>query len=115
MLLDECPGVEVRSVDGFQGQEREAVVMSLVRSNAAREVGFLSDYRRINVAVTRAKRHVAFVADSDTVTGDPFLKRLIAYVHEHGTIRSAAEYEDVTHVSNPPRMIWCLGCLDVCV
>jgi superfamily I DNA and/or RNA helicase len=49
LLLDVCPGVEVRSVDGFQGQEKEAVVLSFVRSNSTRDVGFLADHRRINV------------------------------------------------------------------
>jgi AAA domain/R3H domain len=87
--------LQVRSVDGFQGQEREAVVLSFVRSNASKEVGFLADHRRINVAVTRAKRHVAIVADSDTVSSDPFLKRLIEYMHAHGVIRSAMEFDEV--------------------
>lgn len=88
-------------MDGFQGQEREAVVLSFVRSNLSREVGFLSDRRRINVAVTRAKRHVAIVCDSDTVSSDPFLNRLIKYIHEHGVVRSAAEFEDVARVCSP--------------
>lgn len=100
MLVDDCPAVEVRSVDGFQGQEREAVVLSFVRSNIAREVGFLSDHRRINVAVTRAKRHVAVIADSETVSSDPFLQRLITYIQSHGVVRSAAEFEEVANVSS---------------
>ena len=59
--------VEVASVDSFQGREAEAVVVSTVRSNERRAVGFLSDARRANVAVTRARRHVAVVGDSVTV------------------------------------------------
>jgi hypothetical protein len=54
-------------VDNFQGGEKEAVVLSLVRSNERGILGFLRDRRRINVAVTRAKRHLALVCDSDTV------------------------------------------------
>jgi hypothetical protein len=69
-------------------------VLSFVRSNTSREVGFLSDHRRINVAVTRAKRHVAIIADSDTVCADAFLRRLIAFAVERGVVRSASEYSD---------------------
>ena len=95
MLLESAPLVEVRSVDGFQGQEKDAVVLSFVRSNSGREVGFLADHRRINVAITRAKRHVAIVADSDTISHDPFLRRLVKYVHDCGLVRSASEYVEV--------------------
>ena len=68
MLFDAVSrGLEVRSVDGFQGREKEAVVLSLVRSNPRCEVGFLGDDRRLNVAITRAKRHVALVCDTATI------------------------------------------------
>ena len=50
------PGLEIDSVDGFQGREKEAVVISLVRSNPKGEIGFLGDVRRMNVAMTRARR-----------------------------------------------------------
>uniref|UniRef100_A0A1I8F709 Ubiquitin carboxyl-terminal hydrolase 14 n=1 Tax=Macrostomum lignano TaxID=282301 RepID=A0A1I8F709_9PLAT len=59
--------VEVRSVDGFQGREKEAVIISLVRSNRKGIVGFLSEHRRLNVAVTRARRHLCVIGDCDTV------------------------------------------------
>ena len=53
------PGLEIDSVDGFQGREKEAVVISLVRSNPKGEIGFLADVRRMNVAMTRARRKLA--------------------------------------------------------
>lgn len=64
-----------------------------VRSNASRSVGFLSDARRMNVAVTRARRHCALVCDSETVpAADPFLARLLGYFEENGEYASAGEY-----------------------
>lgn len=63
-----------------------------VRSNGAKQVGFLAEQRRMNVAITRARRHVALVADSDTVSADPFLARLLAYFEQHGEYASAGEY-----------------------
>jgi len=87
-------GIEVRSVDGFQGQEKEAIVLSLVRSNNSRQVGFLSDYRRLNVAVTRARRHVAIICDSDTVGSDKFISGLLRYASENGEVRSGEDYRE---------------------
>ena len=73
--------LEVRTVDGFQGREKEIVILSLVRSNVNKIIGFLSDHRRINVAVTRAKRQVVIICDTDTCGGgDVFLQRLIDHV-----------------------------------
>ncbi|KAJ9077418.1 DNA-binding protein SMUBP-2 [Entomophthora muscae] len=63
-LSDRFCGIEIGSVDGFQGQEREAVLVSLVRSNPEGSVGFLSDHRRLNVALTRARRHLCLIGDS---------------------------------------------------
>jgi superfamily I DNA and/or RNA helicase len=84
-------GLEISTVDGFQGREKEAIVLSLVRSNPRGEVGFLADERRLNVAVTRARRHAALIADSATVSAHPFLARLLAHF-EKGVHRSAWEY-----------------------
>lgn len=83
--------VEISTVDGFQGREKEAIVISMVRSNTSGEVGFLADSRRMNVAVTRARRHCALVCDSDTVKGDPFLKRLVEYFESNGEYECAEE------------------------
>jgi ATP-dependent RNA/DNA helicase IGHMBP2 len=79
----------------YQGREKEAVIITCVRSNAAGEVGFLADARRMNVAVTRARRHCALIGDTETLSrGDPFLKRLVAWFEAHGEVRSAAEFVD---------------------
>ena len=56
------------------------------------EVGFLSEKRRINVAVTRARRHLAVIGDSETVSHDEFLKSLMEYLHKEGEVRSAQEF-----------------------
>ncbi len=88
----EYPSLEIGSVDGFQGREKEAVVISMVRSNTRGDVGFLADERRMNVAVTRARRHVAIIGDSATVSSHPFLGRLVEYCQEKGEYRSAWEY-----------------------
>ncbi|KAI2466627.1 DNA helicase [Annulohypoxylon bovei var. microspora] len=66
-LKEAFPGIELGSVDGFQGREKEAVIVSLVRSNSEGEVGFLSEKRRLNVAMTRPKRSLVVVGDSETV------------------------------------------------
>ena len=73
------PGIEIDSVDGFQGREKEAVLVSLVRSNPEGEIGFLGDVRRMNVALTRARRKLIVVGDSATISVHPFDQRLLAY------------------------------------
>ncbi|CAL5401983.1 unnamed protein product [Camellia sinensis] len=89
---DKLKDMEISTVDGFQGREKEAIIISMVRSNSKEEVGFLSDRRRMNVVVTRARRQCCLVCDTETVTGDGFLKRLIEYFEEHGEYLSASEY-----------------------
>lgn len=84
--------MEISTVDGFQGREKEAIIISMVRSNNKQEVGFLSDQRRMNVAVTRARRHCCLVCDTVTVSSHGFLKRLVKYFEEHGEYLSASEY-----------------------
>lgn len=72
-------GVEADTVDGFQGRENEAVIISLVRSNTSGEIGFLLDTRRMNVALTRARRKLIVVGDSSTIGGNSFYGRFLQY------------------------------------
>ncbi|KAI1232698.1 hypothetical protein IHE44_0006534 [Lamprotornis superbus] len=101
-LCHNHPELEIKSVDGFQGREKEAVILSFVRSNRKGEVGFLAEERRINVAVTRARRQVAVVCDSHTVGSRPFLRRLLGHLSQHGLVRSAFEYLDDLVPQNYP-------------
>ncbi len=71
--------VEIDTVDGFQGREKEAILITLVRSNANGEIGFLGDTRRMNVALTRARRKLIVIGDSATLAGHPFYAHMIAY------------------------------------
>lgn len=73
------------------GREKEAIIISMVRSNETGEVGFLSDKRRMNVAFTRARRHCAIICDSETVSKDPFLASLVAYMESNGSYVSAEQ------------------------
>jgi hypothetical protein len=82
-------GLEVDTVDGFQGREKEAVIVSLVRSNEPGEVGFLADVRRMNVALTRARAKLVVVGDGATVSRHPFYARFLAHAEATGAWRSA--------------------------
>jgi hypothetical protein len=88
------PGLEIDSVDGFQGREKEAVVLSLVRSNPEDEVGFLADVRRMNVAMTRARRRLLMIGNSATVSVHPFYQSLLAHCEGAGAYRSVWEEQD---------------------
>ena len=72
--------VSVNTVDGFQGQERDIIVISLVRANADGQIGFLSDLRRMNVAITRARMKLIILGDVATMTRHPFYRKLYEYV-----------------------------------
>ena len=87
------PGLEIDSVDGFQGREKEAVILSLVRSNAEGEVGFLADIRRINVAMTRARCKLLVIGDSATLANHPFYQSMLAYFESIGAYHSVWEEE----------------------
>lgn len=84
-------GLEIDSVDAFQGREKEAVVVSLVRSNPDGEIGFLADVRRLNVAITRARRRLVVVGDSATLGGHAFHAAFLDAVEREGRHESAWE------------------------
>ncbi|SJZ34434.1 IGHMBP2 family helicase [Selenihalanaerobacter shriftii] len=75
--------LEVNTVDGFQGREKELVILSFVRSNQYGNIGFLRDLRRLNVSLTRAKRKLIMVGDSVTIGSNEIYKNLIEYVRKH--------------------------------
>ncbi len=84
--------IHVHTIDGYQGQEQDIVYISLVRSNEKSEIGFLSDYRRMNVAMTRARKQLIIVGNSATIGNDKFYSKLLEYVEKHGKYYSAWEY-----------------------
>ncbi|TWI85019.1 AAA domain-containing protein [Lacibacter cauensis] len=86
-------GLRISTIDSFQGQEKETVIVSLVRSNDDGDIGFLKDYRRMNVAITRAKEQLFVIGDSATVGADPFYNQFLTYVEKHGTYRTVWEFE----------------------
>ena len=93
-LRDRCTsnGVEIDTVDGFQGREKEAVLISLVRSNSQGEVGFLGDTRRMNVAMTRAKRKLIVIGDGSTLGRNAFFKKWIEHTENQGFYKSIWEF-----------------------
>ena len=101
LLHQKYPAVELGSVDGFQGREKEAVVLSLVRSNANEkgqvEVGFLGEKRRLNVAMTRPRRQLCVIGDAETVgRGSGFLKRWMEFLEQEADLR----YPDVVELQS---------------
>ncbi|QDH81407.1 AAA family ATPase [Echinicola soli] len=84
--------VTIGTIDGFQGQERDVVLISLVRSNEQGEIGFLADTRRMNVALTRAKRKLIVIGDSGTLSSHPFYQQFLDFVAENGLYKSIYEY-----------------------
>lgn len=90
--LKEYPNVTVNTVDSFQGQEREAVYISLVRSNENGDIGFLKDYRRMNVALTRAMKKLVVVGDSATLGNDKFYAAFLDYIESIGAYHTAWEW-----------------------
>ena len=81
----------IDTVDAFQGRERDVIYISLVRSNAKGEIGFLGDIRRTNVALTRAKKMLVVVGDSATLGSHPFYGELLDYINEIDAYQSAFE------------------------
>ena len=83
--------ITVNTVDGFQGQERDIIVISLVRSNDEGQIGFLRDLRRMNVAITRARMKLIILGDVATMTRHPFYRKLYQYIQ---ALNHETEYEN---------------------
>lgn len=83
--------ITINTVDAFQGQERDVIMISFVRSNDNSEVGFLSDIRRTNVAMTRARKMLVMIGDSATLSSHPFYLEVLEYVQQEGFYKSAFE------------------------
>ncbi|MFD1631707.1 AAA domain-containing protein [Pseudopedobacter beijingensis] len=86
------PYLDVNTVDSFQGQERDVVYISLTRSNNQGQIGFLSDIRRMNVAITRAKKKLVIIGDSSTLSKNEFYNNFMAYIEKEGSYKSAWEF-----------------------
>ncbi|GAA4333039.1 AAA domain-containing protein [Mucilaginibacter gynuensis] len=86
--------ISISTVDSFQGQERDMVYISMTRSNTDNEIGFLADIRRMNVAMTRAKKKLVIIGDSSTLSVLPFYANLIDYAEKMNAYQSAWEYAD---------------------
>jgi len=86
--------LSVGTVDSYQGQERDIIAISLTRSNHHGDIGFLSDIRRMNVGMTRARRKLLLVGDSSTLSSHPFFMDLLAYVKRMGGYRTAREISE---------------------
>jgi len=84
--------LEVDTIDGFQGQEKDIIFISLVRSNERSEIGFLKDERRLNVAMTRARKKLIIIGDSATLGAHSLYNQLISYVNETGLYESGWNY-----------------------
>ncbi len=86
------PQIAIKTVDGFQGQEKDVIYISLVRSNENKEIGFLNDIRRMNVALTRAKKKLVIMGDSATLSNHTFYKDFLDYAESIGAYQSAWEF-----------------------
>jgi ATP-dependent RNA/DNA helicase IGHMBP2 len=85
--------MRISTIDSFQGQEKEIIILSLVRSNEDGDIGFLKDYRRMNVAITRAKEQLFVIGDSATIAADKFYDAFLTYIEQYGSYRTVWEFE----------------------
>lgn len=84
--------ISVNTIDSFQGQERDIICISLVRCNEKNEIGFLSDVRRMNVAMTRARKKLIVIGDSATISSNQFYNEFVQYASDNEYYKSAFEY-----------------------
>ena len=82
-IIQDMTPVEVKTVDSFQGREKEIIIISTVRSNENGNIGFLRDLRRLNVAITRAKRKLIIIGNKNTLKVDPTYERLINFCEKN--------------------------------
>jgi ATP-dependent RNA/DNA helicase IGHMBP2 len=94
--LNDLENIQVSTVDGFQGQEKDIILISCVRSNAEGEIGFLKDMRRLNVALTRARKKLIVVGDSATLASNKFYKDLIEYCEGIDSYSSVWDYPQLS-------------------
>ena len=85
--------IRISTIDSFQGQEKENIILSLVRSNDDGDIGFLKDYRRMNVAITRAKEQLFVIGDSATIGTDAFYNAFLTYIEKYGNYRTVWEFD----------------------
>jgi superfamily I DNA and/or RNA helicase len=96
----------VGTVDSFQGQERDIIAITLTRSNPQGEIGFLSDIRRMNVGMTRARRKLLLVGDSSTLGRHPFFVELLAYVKGVGGCGPLCTRRPAFQALKNPKSVW---------
>ena len=84
--------IAIKSIDGFQGQERDIIYISMVRSNTQGDIGFLADTRRMNVAMTRAKKKLVLIGDSATLGNNPFYRELLDWLEQSNSYQSAWQW-----------------------
>lgn len=94
VLQDYGDAISVNTIDGFQGQERDIVYISMTRSNPDSKIGFLSEIRRMNVAITRARKKLVIIGDSATLSQLPFYAGFISYAEVNKAYQSAWEFMD---------------------
>merc|ERR1719478_1193232 len=102
-LAEQCENtrdLEIASIDAFQGREKELIVFSAVRSNRHGNVGFLADWRRLNVMLTRARRGLIIVGNSDTLRNDQHWDKWLKWAHE---LKATSRVQDL-HVERPRKV-----------